>query len=719
MELIISEKPNAAKRIADALSDGKATKESDNKVPFYKLKYKNNDIIVGCAVGHLYGLKAKGKGFPLFDIDWVPSSELRKQADFSKKYLNTLKRLAKQCDTFTVATDFDIEGEVIGLNIVRYVAKKKDANRMKFSTLTKDELVSSYEKKESHLDWGQANAGETRHKLDWFYGINISRALTKAISSAGTYKLLSTGRVQGPALKLLADREREIKKFKPTPFWEIELTGKLENGEVIASHKNGKFEKEKEVLDILEKTKGKKANIKDIKSREFKQQPPHPFDLTSLQIEAYGKIKIPPKETLSIAQELYTSGAISYPRTSSQQLPESIGYKKILKKLANQAEFEKHATELMGKSLKPNNGKKKDEAHPAIYPTGDSPKKLDSRKGKLYELIVRRFLATFGEPALKETVTYNIDCNEEIFVTKGTVTKEKGWLEYYGTFGKQKEEELPKTTTGEEVKSKKIKKLDKETQPPKRFTEASIIKELEKRNLGTKATRASIIDTLFQRHYLDGKKLEVTELGLKVDKILAKYVPKITDEEMTRHFEEEMEKIRKEKKKPESVLAEAKKIIIEIIKDFGLKEAKVGGELRKTFTETRDQIETMGKCPNCKEGVLRIRRGRFGQFIACDKYPDCKTTFSIPSNGMVKKSEKICEECNSIMITMIKRGKRPQEVCINTDCPSKKIEAKNEGKKCPKCKKGKMVLRKSVYGHFLACDAYPKCRNIERQSKKQ
>ncbi len=718
MELIISEKPNAAKRIADALSDGKAIKESDNGVPFYKLTYKGQEIIVGCAVGHLYGLKAKGKGFPLFDIDWVPSSELRKQADFSKKYLNTLKRLAKQCDSFTVATDFDIEGEVIGLNIIRYAAKQKDANRMKFSTLTKDELITSYENKEKHIDWGQANAGETRHKLDWFYGINISRALTKAISKAGTYKLLSTGRVQGPALKLLADKEKDIQKFKSTPFWEIELNGKLENGEIIASHSKGKFEDEKDVLKILEKTKGKEANIKDIKSREFKQQPPHPFDLTSLQIEAYGKIKISPKETLSIAQELYTSGTISYPRTSSQQLPESIGYKKILKSLTKQPEFEKHATELMGKSLKPNNGKKKDAAHPAIYPTGDLPKKLDSRKKKLYELIVRRFLATFGEPALKETVTYNIDCNEEIFVTKGTVTKEKGWLEYYGSFGKQKEEELPKTTKGEEVKEKSIKKLDKETQPPKRFTEASIIKELEKRNLGTKATRASIIDTLFKRQYLDGKKLEVTELGLQVDKILEKYVPRITDEEMTRHFEEEMEKIRKDKKKPESVLNEAKKVIIEVIEEFADKEDKVGGELKKTFIESRDKTETMGKCPNCKEGVLRIRKGRFGRFIACNKYPDCKTTFSVPNTGMVKKSDKLCEECNSIMITMIKQGKRPQDVCINKDCPTKKIEAKNEGKKCPKCKKGKMVLRKSVYGHFLACDKYPKCRNIEKQKKK-
>ncbi len=715
-ELIISEKPNAAKRIADALADGNPVKESDNGVPFYKLKHKGKEIIIGCAVGHLYGLKAKdNKKFPNFDIVWVPSSEINKSSDFSKKYVKTLKKLAKQCGEFTIATDFDIEGEVIGLNIIREIAKKKDANRMKFSTLTKDELIKSYEKKQKHLDWGQANAGETRHKLDWFYGINISRALTKAIQAGGMFKILSTGRVQGPALKILSVREKEIQKFKPEPYWELELKGNLENGEIISQHEKGKFQDEKDVLKILENVKGKKANIKDIKSREFKQQPPNPFDLTSLQIEAYGKIRSTPKQTLAMAQELYTSGFISYPRTSSQELPESIGFKKILTELSKQKEFEKPCTELLSKkTLKPNNGKKKDPAHPAIYPTGVTPKGIKDKEKKLYELLVRRFLATFGEPAIKETVTYTVDCNQEKFLTKGTVTKKLGWLEYYGAFGKQKDEELPKTEIGEEIKNKKIKKLDKETLPPKRYTEASIIKQLEKDNLGTKATRASIVDTLFNRNYVEGKQIQVTELGLKVSNILEKYVPKITDAEMTRRFEEDMEKIREDKKKPDTVLNEAKKVIKEVIEDFAKKEKSVGKELEKTFKETRDKTETMGPCPKCKEGVLKIRKGKFGRFIACDKYPDCKTTYSVPNTGMVKKTDKLCESCNGLMITMIRRGKKPQDVCINPDCPSKKITVKIEEKTCPKCKKGKMILRKSVYGQFLACDKYPKCKNIEK-----
>lgn len=715
MELIISEKPNAAQRIAEALADGKPSKEHDGQVPFYKLNHGNKQIIVGCAVGHLFGLKAKNnENFPLFDIEWVPTSQINKNAEFSIKYAKTLGRLAKQCDEFTVATDFDIEGEVIGLNVVRFIANKKDANRMKFSTLTKDELVDSYENKQKHLDWGQANAGETRHKLDWYYGINISRALTKAISSAGTYKILSAGRVQGPALKILADREREILAFKPKPFWELELKGKLDKGDITAMHEKGKFTDESEVIKIFDKTKNEKALIKDITSREFKQNPPYPFDLTSLQIEAYGKTGIAPKVTLSIAQELYTSGLISYPRTSSQELPASIGYKKILTALSQQKEFEKHANELLKKpSLKPNNGDKKDPAHPAIYPTGIPPKALKDKEKKIYELVVRRFLATFGEAAVKETVTYIIECAKENFITKGTVTKYKGWLEYYGIFGKQKEEELPPTFKGEEVKNKKITKLDKMTTPPKRYTEASIIKELEKRNLGTKATRASIVDTLFQRHYLEGKQIKATELGLKVETILEKYVPKITDEAMTRHFEEEMDRIREGTKKPELVLEEAKKVIVEVIKDFMGKESSLGDSLKQTFAETRDKAETLGNCPNCKEGMLKMRKGKFGRFIACDKYPECKTTFSLPSSGFVKKSEKVCEHCNHIMILMI-MNKRPQEVCINPNCPAKKSKNEVVEKKCPKCGKGTLVLRKSVFGQFLGCNQYPKCKHTEK-----
>ena len=245
-ELIITEKPNAAKKIADALADKKPEKKIINKVPYYELKHSGKDIVVGCAVGHLYGLaekeKKKGWTYPVFDIKWVPISETSKTGKFSKKYLNALKKISKDADKFTVATDYDVEGEVIGLNVIRYVCKKEDPKRMKFSTLTKPDIVKAYDNASSHIDWGQAEAGLTRHKLDWYYGINLTRALSSAIKAAGMFKILSIGRVQGPALKIIAEREKEIRAFKPVPFWQIELNAKAQKGEIpLVNHDTIRF----------------------------------------------------------------------------------------------------------------------------------------------------------------------------------------------------------------------------------------------------------------------------------------------------------------------------------------------------------------------------------------------------------------------------------------------------------------------------------------------
>jgi DNA topoisomerase-1 len=418
-ELIITEKPNAAKKIADALADGKPVKKSVSKVPYYELSHSGKEIVVGCAVGHLYGLKQREKKvkIPVFDVEWIPTYEISKGSAFAKKYFNVLKKLAKDADSFTVATDYDVEGEVIGLNIVRFICKKKDAKRMKFSTLTKDELVGSYEHAKNSLDWGQANAGEARHVLDWYYGINVSRALTKAMQAAGRFKLLSTGRVQGPALKLIVDKEKEIQAFKPEPYWMISLNGKVNKGELEAWHEKDKIFDNKSANEIFEKVRNeKKAKVREIETKKFNQSPPNPFDLTSLQIEAHRCLNISPKMTLDIAQDLYTGGYISYPRTSSQQLPPAIGYQKILKRLAKSANYRENVNFLLKKKeLRPNNGKKTDPAHPAIYPTGIIPK-LEEQKMRIYDLIARRFLATFGDDAVRKIRNFQgggASCNEE------------------------------------------------------------------------------------------------------------------------------------------------------------------------------------------------------------------------------------------------------------------------------------------------------------------
>ena len=257
-ELIITEKPNAAKMIAQALADGKPIKENNQGIPFYKITRGKKDIIVGCAVGHLYTVAEKEKSFkyPSFDLQWKATSDIDPK-NFTKKYVMTLKKLAKDAKEFTIATDYDIEGEVIGLNVVRYICKQKDAARMKFSTLTKPDLIESYEHKSKTLDWGQAYAGETRHYMDWMYGINFSRALMQSIKTAGQFKIMSSGRVQGPALKTIVELEKEIKAFKPTPYWEIQVNGTLSDKPIESWHKKDKFTDEKEALRIYSAVKPK------------------------------------------------------------------------------------------------------------------------------------------------------------------------------------------------------------------------------------------------------------------------------------------------------------------------------------------------------------------------------------------------------------------------------------------------------------------------------
>ncbi|MDP3916758.1 MAG: DNA topoisomerase I [Nanoarchaeota archaeon] len=675
-ELIFTEKPAQAEKIAFALADTTPTKKTIGKAPYYELTHNGKEIIVGCAVGHLYGLKEEKKKkagwtYPVFDVSWIEAHTIRKSQAFSKDYLLALKQLVKKADSFVVACDFDSEGSVIGYNCVRFIAKKKDAKRMKFSTLTKDELIESYKNASKHLDFEIIEAGETRHYLDYFWGISLSRALTLAIKSTGAFKLMTSGRVQGPTLKVIVDKEKEIAKFKPEPYWEILLEGTANGSQINANHKEGKIFDKKRAEEIIKKTKDKKATITSVTAKEVNKAAPNPFNLTNLQTEAYSLFGITPKDTLSIAQDLYSSGYISYPRTSSQKLPPALGYKKIIEKLSKQKEYSELCKKLLSKkSLKPNEGKKTDSAHPAIFATGEKGRMTDKQK-RIYDLIVRRFLATFGEDAVRKTVTAEIDVNSEIFFAKGTTTIKKGWHEYYGPHVRLKEEELPPLKESQEIKNPKIKREDKQTTPPNRYSQASIIKQMENLNIGTKATRSAILDALYQRSYITDNSITATLLGMETVNSLEKYCPEILDTDLTRHFEEEMDQIQEGKKKQGEVLEEAKETLIKISNHFRKHEKEIGEVLIKASRETEYKLNTIAECPKCKKGVIQIRNGRFGKFVACNQYPECKTTFSLPSNSLIKTSDVKCKECGFYTVLAIRAAKRPFNYCLNPECPPK------------------------------------------------
>ena len=676
--LIICEKPSAAEKIAQALADTKPVKKTENKVSYYELTHNKKQIYVGCAVGHLYNLQEKNKKgwtYPVYETEWLPSNEIGKGSTYTKKYLTILEKLAKKADEFYVACDYDVEGSLIGYNIIRFTCKQKDGKRMKFSTLTKDELKESFEKASKHLDFKLIQSGEARHITDWLFGINLSRALTLAIKHAtNRFKILSSGRVQGPALKLLADREREIKKFKPVPFWEIEA-----KGDVLANHKQGRFWKEQEVKKIHTKIKNEKsADVEKIESKIFEQEPPHPFDLTALQLEAYKTMKITPKATLETAQSLYTDAYISYPRTSSNQLPPQLNLKKIIKDLSKQSAYQELCKEILETKLIPNNGKKQDPAHPAIHPTGIQPKNLTKHEQQIYDLIVRRTLASFAKPSKRETVTATLDIKGESFITKGTRTIDSQWQKFYGKYVMYKEEEIPKLKEKQTIKIQKIDLQAKETQPPKRFTQASIIKELEKRNLGTKATRSSILDALYIRNYIRENSIEVTDLGLKTIETLEKYCPEILDEEMTRQLEKDMEEIREGEEKEDEVIDKAKKHLGKILEHFKDNENKIGKLLSESYQKTQEEESVLTECPLCKKAKLRIMYSRRfkSYFVACSGYPKCKNTFSLPKYALPKPAKSVCKECGYPEVLMIRKGKRPYTYCINKECKLKEEWAK-------------------------------------------
>ena len=378
-----------------------------------------------------------------------------------------------------------------------------------------------------------------------------------------------------------------------------------------------------------------------------------------------------PKRTLSAAQELYTAAFISYPRTSSQKLPVRLGFRKILNKLAKNTKYATIVQQVLKTSLRPNEGRKQDSAHPAIYPTGSFAKGLDGDSAKVYDLIVKRFFAVFGAPGERESTKVGLFIEDEPFVMSGIITTKLGWQAWYLPYAEKKELELPILKVGD-VYAEKTRFNADETKPPKRYTPASVIKALEKENLGTKATRASIIEILRDRGYIEGTPIQVTTLGLTVIDTFSKYAPLILSKELTRNFEVEMDKIRENKKKPESVLKDAQKSIASIYADFDKNKMTIGKILGEAFTETQNKKNTLCKCPKCGKGQMRVLYSRKTRkrFLACNEYPKCKTTWGMPQKGTFSVLKTMCK-CGTPYVNFYIRRGRPWRLCLSPDCPHK------------------------------------------------
>lgn len=669
---MIGEKPKVASRIAQALGDYDI--EENRGVKNYVIETDDRKIIIAPAVGHVFNLKqTEGEWtYPVFDVEWVPIFEAEDDADYVKQYFNNLQDQIEKADTYINACDFDLEGSVIGYNIIHHLADppNEKIQRMKFSTLTSSELQDAFDDLEG-FDQGMTHAGLTRHKMDFFYGINVSRAMMKAVQKNDRYKTLSTGRVQGPTLKLLADKEREIQEFEPDPYWEIYLLH--EEFDAQWEDEEDRIWEEERAEKIFSEVEGEKeAEVTNVKVNNYKHNPPVPFNLTGLQSEASSQFNISPKKTQSIAQDLYEQGLISYPRTESQKLPAKIGHKKLLKKLKSQDKYEEKAEKVLDKDeIYPRQGGKEDDAHPAIHPTGEHPSGLSKQQRQIYDLIVKRFFAVFGEAARRRTLTFTLDVKDHEFLAKSKITVERNWFELYDPYVNVEEAELPDMEEGQVLEIEEFNLEEKETQPPRRYSQSSIVNELEKRNLGTKATRAQTVDRLYSRKYIDNEPIEVTQLGLAITETLEDHAPELLSEELTREFEEKMEAIKDGETSPGEVIEHAEEHLEEVLEKFKEDEKKIGEKLVETIDAERKRRRQLGPCDQCDDGTMRIIKNSGSRFVGCSNYPDCENTYPLPNDGKIESLDETCEECHTPRIKVIRKGRKPYDMCIDPDCPTK------------------------------------------------
>ncbi|MEM4176807.1 MAG: DNA topoisomerase I [Nitrososphaeria archaeon] len=685
--LVICEKADAAKRIAEALGDNVKVIEKKGIKIYYISNSDGKKYVICSALGHLYGLgnhRKDRKVYPVFDLMWLPLNYIDKNKGSVFDRIKIIEELAKNASEFVNACDYDVEGSTIGFNILRYACKVNSSKtlRAKFSTLTKEELAYAFKNLKGQIDRGLVKAGITRHIVDYLWGINLSRILISSLQQVPYGGgVLSTGRVQGPTLKFIVDREIEIRSFVTKPYWITRAIVAYNGIETYASYFKEKIMRRKEALAIKEENEGETGIVKEVKRIKVELKPPTPFNTGDLQKEAYRIFRFSPSLTLNIAEQLYLQALISYPRTNSQRLPKTINYHKIIKGLSYIKEYKEETGILLSKKLVPHEGEKDDPAHPCIYPTGEIEgiEKLNDRQKKLFDLIVRRFFAIFAENAVMERNQILIDVKgKHYWKINGRQYIQLGWINFYRKYFEAEEIEIPPFKEGDKVLLKMINVEEKFEKRPPRFNKGSLLEKMEEENLGTKATRAEIIDTLYKRRYIVGESIIPTELGFQVIETLSKYSGKIISIDLTREMEESLEKIELEQEEPEDVLERTFYFAWQAINDLSDNLEKIGFELKNAMQITALENKTLGICPICKEGLLVVINNKKTnkRFVGCTNYKKgCNFVAPLPQKGVIQNTGKTCTTCGW-PIVQIRNSKSLWSLCINFECPSK-VKNKN------------------------------------------
>jgi len=712
----LAEKPSAGKRIADALSGDKKARKNIIKVskgtqrlPDIEVLSCDTDrgrVIIVPALGHLFTLVQNGGGwqYPVYDYKWVPAPESLSSRKVPSKHdlrieatVEVIRYFVARANELVVMTDYDQEGEVIGGVVFKELSdpeKFQRVKRMRFSSLTKTEIRESFEKifkrGKTGIDQGLFEKGLMRHYLDWLWGINLSRALMLSLKyTSGRYQTLSTGRVQGPTLSFVAMRQEEIDNFIPTPYFK--LYANLKKGrktyELIFTQQS--IESLSVAKGYVEKHIGMKGEVSAIEKSERKVGRPVPYNLSQLQSDAYRYYRFSPRRTLNLAERLYLSAAITYPRTSSEQFPKGTDHQDILKRLGRQKKYHTLANKIikLGPKRRPNQGKKTDPAHPAISPTGNSTGAMNDDVAKLYDLIVRRYLAIFSHSAVVENHRIEITQGDLNYRLSGNRVKKMGWWEFQAPPGGIKETALPSVKSREKVNITDLEYKEHFTSPPPGYNEASLLKEMEKAEIGTKATRADIIQALIDRKYVEGNPLQITRLGKVIYNVLDDFSPRVLSVELSREVEHLGDLVEKTANKVNGSSLSLSEAVLRgigllhsMIYDLQQNEYDIGYEISMQLMMQNKEQSELGECPVCHSGTLKIISSKISgkRFIGCSNYfngKTCDATFPLPQRGKIESVETPCPVDGFPQIKVFS-GRRPWITCINMECESVKERQK-------------------------------------------
>ena len=671
-------------------------------------KYLGSDYVVTSSKGHIRDLATTGKGGLGIDIEdnFKPNYVINKD---KKDVVKDLKKCVKEADYVYLATDPDREGEAISWHLADELGLDTNlTNRVVFNEVTHDAVVAALNNPRQ-IDQNLVKSQETRRVLDRIIGFKLSKLLQKKIKSK------SAGRVQSVALRLICEREKEIEDFIPEEYWRVKAS--FEKDDIAFEAELAKYQNKKIELKNAEDTQrvfeslDKQFIVSDVKKTQKKRSSKPPFITSTLQQEASSKLNFKAKRTMMIAQKLYegidigeeTVGLITYMRTDSIRLSDAfIGEAKPYIE-------EKYGKDYVGSVKVSKKTENVQDAHEGIRPTSvmrtpESLKEyLKPEEYKLYALIYARAVASLMAPAKLNSTTLSLDNNGYEFKASGSVIQFDGYLRVYGAYEKQSDEILPVVTVEEKLLSKDIQKSQHFTKPPARYTEAKLIKELEELGIGRPSTYASIIDTIVTRRYVDtvDKAFKPTDSGLLTNEKLVQFFESIINVEYTAQMEKELDEI-----------AEGEDDYVHALTTF---EDKFEPLLENAY-ENMEQIQpekTGETCPECG-GDLVIRKGKYGDFVACSNYPTCKYVKKEPED--IQYTGEDCPKCGSKMI--YKKGRFGQfEACSNyPECKyikneKKKAEPQVTDEVCPNCG-SPVVIKRGRFGEFKACSAYPKCKTI-------